>query len=323
MLLIELRPRASKQNSSAACSPTLPWTQPLQVGLVSAEQWRNACRSQALSLIVHRVAAVNVCLLSARNKKRQSCGALSRWLWFHYHLAWLPLQSLAVKKRLFFVQILGSEKLLKFVEKCRWKTFKRPERGLTFFKHVSDRFSDLFSRFSNRFSCQIKNFSGAVSFCRHAALTIIVEKNSAWICLWSYLVNVHLLAQWGPKGDYSELSLLIRNVQCAPPAGGQCPLKHGRGWSWCTGDVVQGGCGCIFESHWEGPFSFCAMPLCLCHAHVACVDTIRQGAVTTMNWPNLGMEARSLVMLAMMMSLGGLLSNRIFSTSSSLGGSLL
>ena len=34
-------------------------------------------------------------------------------------LAWLPLQSLAVNKKLFFVQILGGEKLLKFVEKCR------------------------------------------------------------------------------------------------------------------------------------------------------------------------------------------------------------
>ena len=34
-------------------------------------------------------------------------------------LAWLPLQSLAVKKELFFVQILGGRKLLKFVEKCQ------------------------------------------------------------------------------------------------------------------------------------------------------------------------------------------------------------
>ena len=30
---------------------------------------------------------------------------------------WPPLQSLAVKKKLFFVQILGGEKLLKFGEK--------------------------------------------------------------------------------------------------------------------------------------------------------------------------------------------------------------
>ena len=33
------------------------------------------------------------------------------------------------EKKLFFVQILGGEKLLKFVEKCQWKTLKRPERG--------------------------------------------------------------------------------------------------------------------------------------------------------------------------------------------------
>ena len=45
-------------------------------------------------------------------------------------LAWLPLQTLAVKINFVFVQILGGEKLLKFVEKCRWNIFKRrPERG--------------------------------------------------------------------------------------------------------------------------------------------------------------------------------------------------
>ena len=38
------------------------------------------------------------------------------------------------------------------------------------FKRVSDRFSDRFSRFSNRYSDRFKSFSGAVSFCRHAAL---------------------------------------------------------------------------------------------------------------------------------------------------------
>ena len=86
-------------------------------------------------------------------------------------LAWPPLQSLAVNF-FFFVQILGGEKLLEFVEKCRWNIFKRPERGYKFFKRVSDHFSDPFSRFSNRFSYRFKSFSGAVSFCRHAALTI-------------------------------------------------------------------------------------------------------------------------------------------------------
>ena len=33
------------------------------------------------------------------------------------------------EKNFFVVLILGGEKLSKFVEKCRWKTFKRPERG--------------------------------------------------------------------------------------------------------------------------------------------------------------------------------------------------
>ena len=33
------------------------------------------------------------------------------------------------EKKHFFVQILGGEKLLKFVEKCRWNIFKRPETG--------------------------------------------------------------------------------------------------------------------------------------------------------------------------------------------------
>ena len=38
-------------------------------------------------------------------------------------LAWPSLQSLAVKKKLFFVQILGGEKLLKFGEKWAVKNF--------------------------------------------------------------------------------------------------------------------------------------------------------------------------------------------------------
>ena len=33
------------------------------------------------------------------------------------------------EKKPFLVQILGGEKLFKFVEKCRWNIFKRPERG--------------------------------------------------------------------------------------------------------------------------------------------------------------------------------------------------
>ena len=48
------------------------------------------------------------------------------------------------------------------------------------FKRVSDRFSDPFSRFSNRFSYRFKSFSGAVSFCRHAALI------SCFFCLFRF-----------------------------------------------------------------------------------------------------------------------------------------
>ena len=40
-----------------------------------------------------------------------------------------------------------------------WLIFKRPKRGLKHFGHVSDRFSDLFSRFSHPFSYRSKNVS--------------------------------------------------------------------------------------------------------------------------------------------------------------------
>ena len=70
----------------------------------------------------------------------------------------------------FFVQILGGEKLLKLL-KSAGEIFLKGLRGA---KNFSNAFRIalriFFSRFSNRFSCQIKSFSGAVSFCRHAAL---------------------------------------------------------------------------------------------------------------------------------------------------------
>ena len=52
----------------------------------------------------------------------------------------LPLQSLVVRKK-------QRCKLwaVKRLEKCRWEIFKRRERGLNIFGHVSVRFSDLFS----------------------------------------------------------------------------------------------------------------------------------------------------------------------------------
>ena len=46
-------------------------------------------------------------------------------------LAWPPLQSLAVKKNIFLCKFWAVKNLslLRFVEKCRWNIFKRPERG--------------------------------------------------------------------------------------------------------------------------------------------------------------------------------------------------
>ena len=77
----------------------------------------------------------------------------------------------------------------------RWKTFrkvpvkcfKRPERGLTFFGHVSDRFSNLFSRFSNCFFLrQSKNCLGAMSFCRRAGLIDSIDWFSrSEVCNWN------------------------------------------------------------------------------------------------------------------------------------------
>ena len=85
-------------------------------------------------------------------------------------LAWPPLQSLAATKKLLFVQIFGGEKLL---EKCRSNTFERPERGITFFRtRFGSLFSDLFFRVFQTVFVSNCNFSGAVSFCRRAALRI-------------------------------------------------------------------------------------------------------------------------------------------------------
>ena len=66
------------------------------------------------------------------------------------NLAWLPLQSLAVmKKRLFFVQILGGEKVLEFVEKCAGEIFLSGLRGPNFFQ---TRFGSFFGSFFFRVS---------------------------------------------------------------------------------------------------------------------------------------------------------------------------
>ena len=55
-------------------------------------------------------------------------GELCGLRWEHIISVATPAEPRGEKK-LFFVQILGGEKLLKIVEKCQWKTFKRPERG--------------------------------------------------------------------------------------------------------------------------------------------------------------------------------------------------
>ena len=71
-----------------------------------------------------------------------------------------PLQSLAVKNKLFFVQILGGEKLLKFVEKCRWNILSGLRGAKNFFKHVSDRFRIFFRVFQTVFHVDLKVFRG-------------------------------------------------------------------------------------------------------------------------------------------------------------------
>ena len=63
---------------------------------------------------------------------------------------------------------------------CRWEIFKWRERGLTLIGHVSDRFSDPFSRFSNHLSDRYEVLSGAISFCRRAALTIRWRRDATY-----------------------------------------------------------------------------------------------------------------------------------------------
>ena len=73
-----------------------------------------------------------------------------------------------MKKKLFFVHILGGEKLLKSVESAG-VIFLSGLRGLKIFQTRFGSFFGSFFAFSNRFSDRFKFFSGAVSFCRHAA----------------------------------------------------------------------------------------------------------------------------------------------------------
>ena len=74
------------------------------------------------------------------------------------------------EKIFFFVLILGGEKLL---EKRRYNIFKRPERGLIFVGHVSNRFSDLVSLFQTIFRVKLNLFrvSFVLQACRPEKLS--------------------------------------------------------------------------------------------------------------------------------------------------------
>ena len=71
-------------------------------------------------------------------------------------LAWLPLQSLAVNKNSFFVEILGGEKLLKLVESAG-EIFLAAWEGLMFF---SVAFRIFFRVFQTVFRIDLKVFRG-------------------------------------------------------------------------------------------------------------------------------------------------------------------
>ena len=72
-----------------------------------------------------------------------------------------PCRAPRWKKKLFFVQILGGEKLSKFGEKCRWNIFKRPERGLNIFQtRFGSFFGSFFRVFQTVFRIDLKVFRG-------------------------------------------------------------------------------------------------------------------------------------------------------------------
>ena len=86
------------------------------------------------------------------------------------YLAWYPCKASRWKKKI--VQILGGEKTFKICWKSAGEIFLSGLRGAqTFSNAFRIVFRIFFSRFSSRFSYRFKSFWGAVSFCRHAALT--------------------------------------------------------------------------------------------------------------------------------------------------------
>ena len=78
---------------------------------------------------------------------------------------------LTIAQRLGEKHLLYKSWAVKNSRKVPVRNFKRQERGLTFFEHVSDSLiSDHFPRFSNHSSYQIKNVLEPISCCRRASL---------------------------------------------------------------------------------------------------------------------------------------------------------
>ena len=88
-----------------------------------------------------------------------------------------PADPRGEKRNFFFVQILGGEKLLNFLLKSAGEIFLSGLRGAKYFSNAFRIVFGSFLRFSKCFSCRFKSFAGAVSFCRHAALTSCTLRN--------------------------------------------------------------------------------------------------------------------------------------------------
>ena len=149
----------------------------------------------------HHITWCQECLLQGF---QAPCDAiLSRFFFSAFFVSVATPAEPRAEEKLYLCKFWGGEKLF---EKCGWNIFKRPERGLNIFKHVSGRFSDLFSRFSIPFSYQFKLFSGAVSFCRRATLVLWAEEDRiAW---WSNPCNTAILLSrpsWRASLFHAEL----------------------------------------------------------------------------------------------------------------------
>ena len=112
------------------------------------------------------------------------------------------------KQKTFFVRILGGEKPL---EKCHWTIFKRPERGLKKIVRVTFWivFRIIFHVIQTVFRVKVFFFSGAVSFCRRAALIKCRYSN-----------NLHVPSSVPPPSFLAPRTLFL----CSPP---HTPLQPG------------------------------------------------------------------------------------------------